>query len=449
MERAVQDQMLEFMTSSKQLNRNHNAYLRGHSTTTTLLQLTDDIYTANDENMITVLATIDESCAFDCVNHLLLLQKMKLYNFTDATIEWFQSYLKGRSNYVTHNAKDSNITSVIRGVPQGSVLGPVLYTLFTNELPDAIKDDNCQHLHIEDDFLYPPNCSRCGSIPCYADDATIVVTSTNRPENQRKLLKSIEMVTNFLNNNGLIINNSKTNINEIMTTQKRTRTLGQPPTITTIDNKGHQKTITVEKTTRLLGGNISHNLTWSDHLNNGHKAILPTIRSKLGALKSIANKLPFKSKLLLVNGYILSRFCYIIQVWGAATKNDKRKAQATLNAAARFVTKCGRRTSTTTLMKKCHWLTINELIEYHSNITMWNIIYRNIPQTISDHITINQDNIVTTRPARLKTVARSFKHRTTKSWNSLPSSIRNTDRLKTFKKHCKNWIIERRNHTPD
>ena len=199
-ERAVQDQMLDFMTTSKQLNRNHNAYLRGHSTTTTLLQLTDDIYTANDENVITVLATIDESCAFDCVNHQLLLQKMHLYNFTDATIEWFSDYLKGRSNYVTHNAKNSKMTSVIRGVPQGSVLGPVLYTIFTNELPDCIKDDNnCQNpSHYKDDFLYGPNCSNCGSIPCYADDATVVVTSSTRTENQDKILKSIDKVTKFL-----------------------------------------------------------------------------------------------------------------------------------------------------------------------------------------------------------------------------------------------------------
>ena len=141
-----------------------------------------------------------------------------------------------------------------------------------------------------------------------------------------------------------------------MTSQKRTRTAGQPPTISVTDKNGQNKIITVEKTTRLLGGNISRNLTWSDHLTTGEKAILPTIRSKIGALKTLANKLPFKSRLTLVNGYIMSRFCYIIQVWGAATKNDKKKAQATLNAAARFVTKCSKRTSTITLMKKCNWL---------------------------------------------------------------------------------------------
>ena len=181
-ERAVQNQLLDFMISSKQLNRNQNAYLRNHSTTTTLLQLTDQIYTATDDKLISVMMTIDESCAFDCVDHNLLLQKMSLYNFSDQTVNWFRNYLSDRTNYVTHNAKDSNMKIVTRGVPQGSVLGPILYTIFINDLPEIIKDDdNCgNHAHNKDDFLFGPNCELCGAIPCYADDATVVVSSTTR-----------------------------------------------------------------------------------------------------------------------------------------------------------------------------------------------------------------------------------------------------------------------------
>ena len=74
-EHAVQDQLLTYMIDSKQLNRNHNVYLHNHSTMTTLLKLMDQVYTATDDNLITVLMTIDKSCKFDCVNHELLLQK--------------------------------------------------------------------------------------------------------------------------------------------------------------------------------------------------------------------------------------------------------------------------------------------------------------------------------------------------------------------------------------
>ena len=322
LERAVQNQLLEFMIQSKQLNRNQNAYLRNHSTTTTLLQLTEQLYTATDEKLISVMMTIDESCAFDSVDHDLLLQKMLLYNFSENTVKWFRNYLVDRTNYVTHNAKDSIMKKVPKGVPQGSVLGPILYTIFINDLPELIKDDvNCKnHAHNKDDFLFGPNCESCGSIPCYADDATVVVSSKTRGENQEKIVNNLQTINSFLNNNGLIVNNEKTTLTEIMTAQKRTRTEGDPPKLTVVDKKGNDKTVVPENYTRLLGCNVSRNLRWSEHLISGDKAVLPTIRKKIGALKLLSNKLPMKSRQTLANGFVLSNLNYAIQIWGAADK---------------------------------------------------------------------------------------------------------------------------------
>ena len=144
LEKAVQNQMIDFLNTTKQINSNHHAYRKKFSTTSAILQLTDRIYRATDRNLITTLLTIDESSAFDCVPHGILLQKMKLYNFSDEVINWFTSYLTGRSQYVEINAKKSRITTMESGVPQGSVLGPLVYTLYINELPNILKDKiNC------------------------------------------------------------------------------------------------------------------------------------------------------------------------------------------------------------------------------------------------------------------------------------------------------------------
>ena len=316
-ERAVQLQLVKFMQESGQLNPNHNAYLRNKSTTTTILQLLDSIYEATDENMIATLMTIDESNAFESVCHKLLEEKMLLYNFEQSTVNWFRDYLNFRSSYVVINAKSSKMIANKQGVPQGSVLGPLLYTLFINELPDLTKEDDCQEIvHAEVENLFGSNCRQCGSIPCYADDASVVCASKSRIKNQEKLIKHLEITTTFLNLNKLNLNKSKTTISEIMMSQKRTKLKGSPPNLVVEGENNQDKCIEVRTYTRLLGCNISQNLGWSEHIETGEKALLPRLRRQLGALKLLARELPKKSKLLLSNGLIISKINYMAQAWG-------------------------------------------------------------------------------------------------------------------------------------
>ena len=96
-ERVVQKQTLDFMESTMQLNQNNNAYRKYHSTTSAVIALTDALYEATDRNHIATIMTIDETCAFDCVEHVTLLEKMILYKFSESTINWFSDYLKYRS----------------------------------------------------------------------------------------------------------------------------------------------------------------------------------------------------------------------------------------------------------------------------------------------------------------------------------------------------------------
>ena len=113
------------------------------STTTTMLQLADAIMQATDANLISTIITIDESAAFDCVNYKILDQKLQLYNFDSNARTWIANYLNNRRQFVTIGAKNSQIDSVDRGVPQGSVLGPLLYTLYINELPEVMRNEEC------------------------------------------------------------------------------------------------------------------------------------------------------------------------------------------------------------------------------------------------------------------------------------------------------------------
>ena len=144
---------------------------------------------------------------------------MLYYKFDSQTINWMESYLRGRSQYTMIGGKTSSIFPVDRGVPQGSVLGPILYTIYVNEMPDVINQhDTCQNqVHLDGRRLFGKNCVDCGSLPSYADDVTLVMTGDNSMENQLKVARRLEDLSVFLNDNKLAINQEKTVLMEIMT----------------------------------------------------------------------------------------------------------------------------------------------------------------------------------------------------------------------------------------
>ena len=379
-ERVIQIQMMSYLEQSKQINYNHHAYRKHLSTTTAMTQVMDSLFEAVDENKIATIMTVDESSAFNCVPHQILIEKLRLYNFDISTLNWFQSYLSFRSQFVTINAHDSEMMKIQYGVPQGSVLGPLVYTIFINELPEVVTDDDCDDpAHKPSEYLFSKNCKKCGKLPCYADNASFVITSKYRACNQVKILRNLSAIKSFLNNNYLTINMSKTTICEIMVPQKRCRIKGSPPYLTVTETTGEIKVIAAKQHIRLLGANIQDNFSWRLHLLDGEKAVILALRHKLGSLKHIAAQLPRKSRHTLANRLILSKNNYLVQVWGGAHNKYIKKMQIILNKSARFVCNVNIRTPTKSLMEQCNWLFVSESIKYFTLISVWNFKWRNVP----------------------------------------------------------------------
>ena len=134
---------MKYMSESGQFNHNLHTYQKNLGTTSTLLQISDSIYRASDENMVSAIMSIDESVAFDCVSIDILIERLRMYNFRDNTCKWMHSYLANRTNYVSINTKDSKMNAVQSGVPQGSVLELILYNIYINELPNIVINQDC------------------------------------------------------------------------------------------------------------------------------------------------------------------------------------------------------------------------------------------------------------------------------------------------------------------
>ena len=260
-ERALQPQILEFMESSNQMNSNHHSYRKQHSTVSAMLQLNNAIFCGCDARKITTLVTLDQSAAFDVLSHEILGQKLKLYNFGETALKWIVSYLKYRSQYVSIGTCHSKYNNVMSGVPQGSVLRPILYVIYVNKLPAIMNDEDCDEpAHVanaDEPKLFTDNCDRCGQMPTYADDSMVVISTSSRYLAQERIIGIMERVKSFLASNSLSLNLGKTELVETMVRQKRVRLPGIPPQLTIQKPDGTLKVITTKDSCRLLGVNMN------------------------------------------------------------------------------------------------------------------------------------------------------------------------------------------------
>ena len=155
-----------------------------------MIQLYDRWVDAADKGKFSGVTLLDMSAAFDVVDHSLLLQKLQLYGMNENSIKWMESYLSGTSQCVAIDGCLSPFLPVDCGVPQGSILGPLMYVLFTNELPDVIHEEH-RHHDGQDQHHAPfqTDCPECGTLCCYADDGTYTLSSN---KDERKILIDIQ-----------------------------------------------------------------------------------------------------------------------------------------------------------------------------------------------------------------------------------------------------------------
>ena len=135
LERCIYEQTTVYLQENKLLPDKQSVYRKFHSTKTAVLEVLSNAYAAADNGQVTLLGLLDQSSDFDCVDHEILCERLRHnFGFTGNALKWFQSYLTGRSQYVSFNGEQSKTTRVCYGVPQGSLLGPLFFLLYTAEV---------------------------------------------------------------------------------------------------------------------------------------------------------------------------------------------------------------------------------------------------------------------------------------------------------------------------
>ena len=152
-ERLAQRQFVDYITTNKKLSENQSGNRKCHSTETALLHVTDDFFMATDKSEVSVVVLLDMSKTFDSIRHDLLLQKLQSIGVASSSLEWFHNYLSGRSQRVRIGDAISDPLPLKYGVAQGSILGPVLFTIYVNDLLSVTA--HCKSVcYVDDCKLY-------------------------------------------------------------------------------------------------------------------------------------------------------------------------------------------------------------------------------------------------------------------------------------------------------
>ena len=384
---------------------------------------------------------IDLSAAFDLVDHSILLKKLDLFGFDQATVTWFWSYLTGRSQCVYVDGKLSDLEPVDCGVPQGSVLGPLLYILFVNDLPEVVHGHAGQVVpgqggqgHAKFNLV----CSECGGLCCYVDDSTYSYSSSDPATLSATLSEQYKKLAEYMGDNKLVVNADKTHL-IVMGTE---RFSAEKPLVQIIAGNEVIKPTPTEK---LLGLNIHQSLKWKEHVLGSEKSLIKTLTTRLSALKKISRNASFMTRLMVANSCFMSILTYMIGVWGGTEAYIIRAIQIMQNKAARCITKKSWYTPTRTLLLECNWLSIKQLIFYHTVLQFWKVHRDKVPVYIHSRMEVAITRSAAEGTMRVPSVEsslaqKSFMVRSAVLWNSLPADIRSIQKLEDLKKKLKLWI---------
>ena len=187
----VHDQLYKFFTDNGLFNSSQSGFRQGHSTTTCAFSVLNDIYKNFDKNSITGILFLDLRKAFDTVNHTMLLRKLEKYGVSQSANAWIRNYLTDRRQCTKYKSATSASSHIDIGVPQGSILGPLLFIIYLNDLPSMLR--NCK-------------------VACYADDTAIYVSGETKVEVQHQLQEDFECISYWLKANKLSLNVGKTKV---------------------------------------------------------------------------------------------------------------------------------------------------------------------------------------------------------------------------------------------
>ena len=427
LERIAASQLMDYLSAADLLPPLQSGFRAGHSTETAVLRVLSDILEAVDRGDVAALVLLDLSAAFDTVDHDILLQRLRLsFGIDGAAHRWFRSYLTDRSQFVRRGLLKSAVSRLLFGVPQGSVLGPILFVLYTADLIELIEHGGLRpHLYADDTQVY-------GSCPPAAIGAF-----------SAKVTDCVDAVASWMKSNRLQLNSDKT---EILWCATGRRQHQLPTNALAVDGVPVPPVTSV----RDLGIYIDADLVMRTHVQRTVSCCFAALRQ----LRQIRRCVSADTLRTLVVSLVLSRLDYGNSVLTGLPAYLTCRLQSVLNASARLIFDLRRYDSVTAALASLHWLRVPQRVQFKVAVLTYKTLHGTGPQYLGPLVRVADlpgrqslrsagTNRLVVPPARLATVgSRAFAAAGPRVWNSLPTHVTAAASLATFRGLLKTHLFE-------
>ena len=392
LEKLVHAQLSAHLENIKYLTDNQHGFRKQHSTVHSIAQLTNFINTSMDKGQPTLAAFIDFRKVFDCVQHSILLGKLSSIGIDNRAVKWFESYLSDREQRVLANIIYSSYQSVTQGVPQGSVLGPLFYIIYANDINNIIK--SCK-------------------IALYADDTVLYTANVNFQKSINKVQKDIDALSQWCVQNGIRMNIEKT---KLMVFGSQVKVKQLPDFTVTVE----ELPLTLTNSYKYLGMTLDSQLNYDKHVQN----IITRVSLKLKQLRRMRYFLDVRAATLVYKSMILPIMEYGDTFLVGATAEKRKKLQTLQNKGLSCALSLDRDISTEELHRRAKLQKLKNRREQHLLSHMFDIVSygRQLRKPRLSGVRTRSQNkkMIKLRKPNTEKYKKSLAYMGPQKWNSLP-----------------------------